>query len=134
MGGSLSQTLLDFGGRRAQVDQARRAYDQSVASYRQTVLTAFQDVENDLAGATIYQKEFDLRRQNSEALDLTETLTLNEYKAGTVDFTTVVVAQTSALSARLQLAQMKVSQQTTAVTLITDLGGGWKMPDYSHYK
>lgn len=134
VGGSLSQTLLDFGGRRAQVDQARRAYDQSVASYRQTVLTAFQDVENDLAGATIYQKEFDLRRQNSEALDLSETLTLNEYKAGTVDFTTVVVSQTGALSARLQLAQMKVSQQTTAVTLITDLGGGWKAPDYSHYK
>jgi NodT family efflux transporter outer membrane factor (OMF) lipoprotein len=134
VGGSLSQTLLDFGGRRAQVDQARRAYDQAVASYRQTVLTAFQDIENDLAGATIYQKEFDLRRQNSEALDLTETLTLNEYKAGTVDFTTVVVAQTAALSARLQLAQIKVSQQTTAVTLITDLGGGWKAPDYSHYQ
>jgi NodT family efflux transporter outer membrane factor (OMF) lipoprotein len=134
VGGSLSQTLLDFGGRRAQVDQARRAYDQAVASYRQTVLTAFQDVENDLAGAAIYQKEFDLRRQNSEALDLAEKLTLNEYTAGTVDFTTVVVAQTAALSARLQLAQMKVSQQTTAVTLITDLGGGWQAPDYSHYQ
>ena len=134
VGGSLSQTLLDFGGRRAQVDEARREYDQAVASYRQTVLTAFQDVENDLAGAKIYQKEFDLRRQNSEALNLSETLTLNEYKAGTVDFTTVVVSQTSALSARLQLAQMKVSQQTNAVTLITDLGGGWKAPDYSHYK
>jgi NodT family efflux transporter outer membrane factor (OMF) lipoprotein len=133
-GGSLSQTLLDFGGRRAQVDQARRQYDQSVASYRQTVLTAFQDVENDLASSSIYQKEFDLRRQNSEALDLSETLTLNEYKAGTVDFTTVVVSQTSALSARLQLAQIKVSQQTAAVTLITDLGGGWKAPDYSHYQ
>jgi NodT family efflux transporter outer membrane factor (OMF) lipoprotein len=134
LGGSLSQTLLDFGARRAQVDQARRAYEQAIASYRQTVLTAFQDVENDLAGADIYQKEFELRRQNSEALDLTETLTLNEYKAGTVDFTTVVVAQTAALSARLQLAQMKVSQQTNAVSLITDLGGGWKAPDYSHYQ
>jgi NodT family efflux transporter outer membrane factor (OMF) lipoprotein len=134
VGGSLSQTLLDFGGRRAQVDQARRAYDAAVATYRQTVLTAFQDVENDLAGAAIYQKEFDLRRQNSEALDLAEKLTLNEYTAGTVDFTTVVVAQTAALSARLSLAQMKVSQQTTAVTLITDLGGGWKAPDYSHYQ
>jgi NodT family efflux transporter outer membrane factor (OMF) lipoprotein len=134
VGGSLSQTLLDFGGRRAQVDQARRAYDQAVASYRQTILTAFQDVENDLASEDIYQKEFELRKKNSDALDLTETLTLNEYKGGTVDFTTVVVAQTAALSARLQLAQMKVSQQTTAVTLITDLGGGWTMPDYTHYQ
>jgi NodT family efflux transporter outer membrane factor (OMF) lipoprotein len=134
LGGSLSQTLLDFGARRAQVDQARRAYDQAIAAYRQTVLTAFQDVENDLAGAAIYQKEFDLRRQNSEALDLAETLTLNEYKAGTVDFTTVVVAQTAALSARLNLAQMRVLRHTNAVTLITDLGGGWKAPDYSHYQ
>ena len=134
VGGSLSQTLLDFGGRRAQVDQARRAYDQAVASYRQTVLTAFQDVENDLASSDIYQKEFEIRKKNSDALDLTEKLTLNEYKAGTVDFTTVVVAETSALSARLQLAQMRISQQTTAVTLVTDLGGGWMVPDYTHYQ
>lgn len=132
--GSLSQTLLDFGGRRAQVDQARRAYDQAVASYRQKVLTAFQDVENDLAASDIYAKEFEIRKKNSDAADLTEKLTINEYKAGTVDFTTVVVQQTAALSARLQLAQIKVSQQTAAVTLITDLGGGWKAPDYMHYQ
>jgi NodT family efflux transporter outer membrane factor (OMF) lipoprotein len=134
IGASLSQTLLDFGARRAQVDEARDSYAQAVASYRQTVLTAFQDVENDLTGADIYQKEYELLRLNSEALDLSETLTLNEYKAGTVDFTTVVVAQTSALNARLSLAQMRVTRQTNAVTLITDLGGGWKMPDYSHYE
>ncbi len=134
IGGSLSQTLLDFGGRRAQVDQARNAYAQAVASYRQTVLTAFQDVENDLVAADIYLKEFDIRTKNSSAADLTEQLTLNQYKAGTVDFTTVVVQQTAALNSRLQLAQMRVSRQTNAVTLITDLGGGWKTPDYSHYK
>ena len=77
----------------------------------------------------IYQKEFELRRQNSEALDLTETLTLNEYKAGTVDFTTVVVAADRGAERAPELAQMRVSQQTNAVTLITDLGGGWKAPD-----
>jgi NodT family efflux transporter outer membrane factor (OMF) lipoprotein len=134
IGSSLSQTLLDFGGRRAQVDQARDAYAQAVASYRQTVLTAFQDIENDLAAADIYQKEFDIRTKNSAAADLTEQLTLNQYKAGTVDFTTVVVQQTAALNSRLQLAQMRVSRQTNAVSLITDLGGGWKAPDYSHYQ
>ncbi|HTY49855.1 MAG TPA: efflux transporter outer membrane subunit [Steroidobacteraceae bacterium] len=133
-GASLSQTLLDFGARRAEVDQARDQYAQAVASYRQTVLTAFQDVENDLVAADIYGKEYELRRQESEADDLAEKLTLNEYNAGTVDFTTVIVAQTTALSARLSLAQMKVSQQTTAVSLIGDLGGGWKMPDYTHYE
>ena len=134
IGASLSQTLLDFGGRRAQVDQARDAYAQAVASYRQTVLTAFQDVENDLAAADIYQKEFEIRTKNSAAADLTEQLTLNQYKAGTVDFTTVVVQQTAALNSRLQLAQMRISRQTNAVSLITDLGGGWKAPDYSHYE
>jgi NodT family efflux transporter outer membrane factor (OMF) lipoprotein len=134
IGGSLAQTVLDFGGRRAQVDQARNAYAQSLASYRQTVLTAFQDIENDLAAADIYQKEFDIRTKNSEAADLTEKLTLNQYKSGIVDFTTVVVEQTAALSARLNLAQMKISRQTNAVTLMTDLGGGWKAPDYSHYE
>jgi NodT family efflux transporter outer membrane factor (OMF) lipoprotein len=134
IGASLSQTLLDFGARRAQVDQARDAYAQAVASYRQSVLTAFQDVENDLAAADIYKKEFDLRTRNSTDSDLNEQLTLNEYKAGTVDFTTVVVAQTAALSARLNLAQMRVLRQTSAVTLVTDLGGGWKAPDYSHYQ
>ncbi|HEX3836268.1 MAG TPA: efflux transporter outer membrane subunit [Steroidobacteraceae bacterium] len=134
IGASLSQTLLDFGGRRAQVDQARNAYAQAVASYKQSVLTAFQDVENDLAAAAVYRTEFDLRTQNSEAADMTEKLTLNEYKAGTVDFTTVVVAQTAALSARLQLAQMRVLRQTDAVTLVTDLGGGWQAPDFTHYQ
>ncbi|HTY93553.1 MAG TPA: efflux transporter outer membrane subunit [Steroidobacteraceae bacterium] len=132
--GSLSQTLLDFGARRAQVEQARDQYAQMVASYRQSVLTAFQDVENDLVASDIYRKEFELRRKTSEAADLTEKLTINQYKAGTVDFTTVVVQQTAALSARLQLAQLKVSQQTTAVTLIADLGGGWQAPDFSHYE
>jgi NodT family efflux transporter outer membrane factor (OMF) lipoprotein len=134
IGASLSQTLLDFGARRAQVDQARDAYAQAVASYKQSVLTAFQDVENDLAAANVYRREFELRTQNSDAADMTEKLTLNEYKAGTVDFTTVVVAQTAALSARLQLAQMRVLRQTDAVTLVTDLGGGWKAPDFSHYQ
>jgi NodT family efflux transporter outer membrane factor (OMF) lipoprotein len=134
IGASLSQTLLDFGGRRAQVDAARNAYAQSVASYRQSVLTAFADIENDLAAADVYRKEFDIRTKSSESADLTESLTLNQYKAGTVDFTTVVVEQTAALSARLQLAQIKVSRQTNAVTLMTDLGGGWKAPDYTHYQ
>jgi outer membrane protein TolC len=91
-------------------------------------------VENDLVAADIYQKEFDIRTKNSAAADLTEQLTLNQYKAGTVDFTTVVVEQTAALNSRLQLAQMRISRQTNAVTLITDLGGGWKTPDYSHYE
>ncbi len=122
----LSETLLDFGATRARVAEARAAYAQTVAVYRQTVLTAFENVENELAATSWYRQEYDLAKQASEAADETERLTLNEYKAGTVDYTTVVVAQTAALSARRTLAQLALSRQTAAISLITALGGGWK--------
>jgi NodT family efflux transporter outer membrane factor (OMF) lipoprotein len=120
-----SDTLLDFGARREAVAAARAAYAQAVATYRQTVLTAFQSVENQLAAVDLLAKEYQYLRQASDAADETERLTLNEYKAGTVDYTTVVVAQTAALSARRSLAQVELAQQTAAVSLVTALGGGW---------
>ncbi|MGH8217531.1 MAG: efflux transporter outer membrane subunit [Steroidobacteraceae bacterium] len=122
----LTATLLDFGATRGRVAEARAAYAQTVASYRQTVLAAFEDVENDLAASDWDRREYDFAKQASDAADETERLTLNEYKAGTVDYTTVVVAQTAALSARRTLAQLALARQTTAVSLITSLGGGWK--------
>lgn len=120
-----SQTIFNFGLTRAQVAQARAEWQQSVASYRQTILSAFQAVENDLAATDWDKKQYDILKQASAAADENERLTLNEYKAGTVDYTTVVVSQTAALSARLSLAQMAVNEQTAAVSLVTDLGGGW---------
>jgi len=123
--GQAADTILDFGAKRASVAAAKAAYRQAVAAYRQTVLTAFEDVENDLAAADILLKEYDFLRQASDAADLTEQLTLNQYKAGTVDFTTVVVAEAAALNARRSLASMRLSRQTNAVALVTALGGGW---------
>ncbi len=123
---SASDTLFNFGGTQAKVAQARAAYHQAVATYFQTILTAFQDVENDLAAVDWDRQQFDILKKDSAAADENEQLTLNEYKAGTVDFTTVVVAQTAALSARLSLAEITVSEQTAAVSLVTDLGGGWR--------
>jgi NodT family efflux transporter outer membrane factor (OMF) lipoprotein len=120
-----SQTVFNFGGTQAQVAQARAVWDQSVATYRQTVITALQSVENDLAAADWDRKQYELLQQSSQAADENERLTLNEYKAGQVDYTTVVIAQAAALSARLSLAQSTVSRQTAAVSLVTDLGGGW---------
>jgi len=128
----LSQTLLDFGATRAHVAEARAAYAQTVASYRQTVLTAFETVENELAAADWDRHQYDFAKQASDAADETERLTLNEYKAGTVDYTTVVVAQTAALSQRRTLAQLALSRQTAAVSLITALGGGWKPAAPAH--
>jgi NodT family efflux transporter outer membrane factor (OMF) lipoprotein len=128
IGATASQTLLDFGTRRARVAGARAAYDQAVAQYRQSVLTAFQDVEDNLASSDLLAQQYKLRREASEAADETEQLTMNQYKAGTVSYTNVIVAQTAALDARRSLATIALDRQTTAVALITALGGGWTAP------
>jgi NodT family efflux transporter outer membrane factor (OMF) lipoprotein len=122
---SIAQTVFDAGETRARVAGARAAYDQSVAEYRQTVLTAFQDVEDQLVSSRQLAQQYELRRQASEAADETERLTLNQYRAGTVSYTNVVVAQTSALSARQALARVELQRQTTAIALIRALGGDW---------
>ncbi len=122
---SASQTIFDAGQTRARVAGARAAYDQSVALYRQSVLTAFQDVEDQLAASRLLDLEHEYRRQASEAADESERLVLNQYRAGTVSYTNVVVAQTAALSARVALSQIIVRRQTAAVALIQAIGGGW---------
>jgi NodT family efflux transporter outer membrane factor (OMF) lipoprotein len=124
-GASLSEALFNGGATSARVAGARAAHDQSVAEYRQTVLTAFQDVEDQLASSRLLSQQYEWRRQASEAADETERLTQNQYRAGTISYTDVVVAQTAALSARRALASIALSRQATAVALITALGGRW---------
>jgi len=126
VGASASELLFAGGATRARVAGARAAYDQSVAEYRQTVLTAFQDVEDQLAASRTLSTRYDLSREASAAADETEQLTMNQYRAGTVSYTNVVVAQTAALSARRSLATIALDRQTTAVSLITALGGVWE--------
>lgn len=122
---SLAESVFNGGATSARVAGARAAYDQTVAQYRQSVLTAFQDVEDQLAASNWLTRQYDFRRQASEAADESERLTTNQYRAGTVDYTTVIVAQTAALSARRALAQIALSRQSNAVSLIAALGGGW---------
>ena len=125
LGASAAETLIDFGARRGRVAQARAAYDQTVANYRQTVLNALQQVEDDLAAQRVYKRELDLRRAAAEDASAAEVIARNQYNAGQVDFTTVVVAQTNALNARTSELQIEASQRATAVDLIAALGGGW---------
>jgi outer membrane protein TolC len=125
LGLSAAQTLFDAGARRAQVEQARASYDGTVADYRQTVLTAFQDVENQLTATRVLERQYALLQTASTAADQTEQMLLNQYKAGQVAYTDVVTAQASALSARRSLLQAAISRRTTAVALIQALGGGW---------
>jgi NodT family efflux transporter outer membrane factor (OMF) lipoprotein len=128
LGLSAAQTLFDAGARKARVEEARAAYDASVADYRQTALTAFGDVENQLTGVRVLERRYGLLKTSSDAADQTEQMLLNQYKAGQVAYTDVVTAQASALSARRSLLQAGVARQTTAVALIQALGGGWTAP------
>jgi len=128
LGVSVAQTVFDAGATRARVAGAEAARDASVARYRQTVLTAFQAVEDQLSATRALAEQAGLRRAASEAADLTEQQLLNRYQAGQVSYTDVVTAQASALSARRTLAQLAASRQAAAIALIQALGGGWHQP------
>lgn len=125
LGLSAAQTLFDAGATRERVAQAQAAYDATVARYRQAVLTAFQDVEDQLAAGRVLQQEQGLRERASRAADEAEAQALNRYRAGQVGYTDVVTAQASALSARRTLVQLMADRQTSAAALIQALGGGW---------
>jgi NodT family efflux transporter outer membrane factor (OMF) lipoprotein len=125
LGATAAETVLDFGARQARVRESRAAYDQSVAQYRQTVLSAFQEVEDDLAAVRVLSQELPLRREASQDADQAERIAINQYKAGIADYTTVVVAQAAALSARQSLLTTQSSMIAAATQLITAMGGGW---------
>ncbi len=126
LGLSLGQTLFSGGARAAQVEGARAGFDQAVANYRQTVLAAFQQVEDQLVASRILAQQLTLRQQASRAADQVEQQVLNRYQAGQVSFTEVINAQATAQSARRNLIQLQSDRQVAAVTLIQALGGGWR--------
>jgi NodT family efflux transporter outer membrane factor (OMF) lipoprotein len=125
LGLSAAQTLFDAGATKARVSGAEAGRDQAIAQYRQTVLTAFADVENQLAATRTLAQQQDLRKLASEAADQVEVQMLNRYRAGQVSYSDVVTAQTTALTARRALVQAQADRQTTAIALIQSLGGGW---------
>jgi len=129
LGLTAAQTLLDFGARSARVAQARAQFDQAAAVYRQTVLVAFQQVEDNLAGVAAYGDEAALRETASVAADRAETIARNQYEAGTSDFTAVIVAQTAAYQARTARVNAVVARQTATVSLIAAIGGRWQDRD-----
>ena len=119
-GTSVAQSIFNAGATRANVAMVEAQHRVAVARYRQTVLDAFGDVENQLTATRV------LRSQASVAADQVEAQMLNRYKAGQVGYTEVVQAQATALSARRSLVQSQADRQTTAVALIQSLGGGWQ--------
>ena len=126
IGLSAAQSLFNAGATTARVEGSEAAHAQAVARYRQTVLTAFQGVEDQLAATRVLLTQQDLRRQASEAADQVEQQVLNRYRSGQVSYTEVITAQATALTARRALVQSMADRQTTAVALIQALGGGWQ--------
>lgn len=119
-------TLLDFGARSARVDQARAAYEQTVAEYRQTVLLAFQQTEDQLAALRVLEVVSTERDAAAVAANRAEEIANNQYVAGQIGYADVIVAQTAALSARQAEIQAVVDRQSAAVSLIQAIGGHWR--------
>jgi NodT family efflux transporter outer membrane factor (OMF) lipoprotein len=129
LGASAAETIFDAGARGARVRGARAFFDEAVANYRQTALTAFGQVEDNLAAQRVFGPEEVQLQQAADVTAANEIITLNEYRAGTVDYTTVVTAQAAALSARNALLSIQTNRLITAVDLIEALGGGWTTAD-----
>ena len=125
VGPSLAATLFDGGAHSAQHTQAIAAYDASVASYRLTVLTAFQNVEDNLASLRILKQEYAVQNAASIAARKALDVTMNQYKAGTVNYLNVVTAQTTALTNERAELTITNSRLVATVQLIAALGGGW---------
>ncbi|MFZ1981905.1 MAG: efflux transporter outer membrane subunit [Smithella sp.] len=120
-----SATLFDAGARQAQTKQAMAAYDGTVASYRQTVLTGFQEVEDYLAALRILDDEAQIQDQAVNDARESVILTTNQYKAGLVSYLNVVTVQTTALTNEKTAIGISGQRLNAAVLLVKALGGGW---------
>ncbi len=125
VGASAAQIAFDAGLRGAQVEAAVATYDQSVATYRQTVLTAFQQVEDQLAAIRILARQQKVADEAVKAAREELDVLLNQYQAGTVAFTAVVVAQANLLTSEQSALTVRQNRHLAAVALIQALGGGW---------
>jgi NodT family efflux transporter outer membrane factor (OMF) lipoprotein len=125
LGGAATQVVFDGGLRGAAVDSARAVYWQSVATYRQTVLSAFQGVEDELAAIRILTQQLAVQRAAVNSQREAVRVYLNQFQAGTAPFTTVVTAQIQLLSYEESELTIRQDLFLASVTLIQDLGGGW---------
>ena len=125
LGADVGETLFDGGERHAEVAAARAGYEAAVAGYRGTVLSAFQNVEDDLSGLRILAQQSVVLDATVHDASRAAEIALNEYEAGTVDYTTVAAAQTTQLSAQQSALGVQQQRLVDAVSLIGDLGGGW---------
>ena len=127
LGAAGAETLFSGGARPAAVTAARATYDQSVAAYRQTVLTAFQQVEDALSNLRILEQQAAAEAIAVASADRAVQATLNAYRAGTVAYTSVITEQTLLLSDQQAALSVRQSRLVASVALIEALGGGWSV-------
>lgn len=125
LGAALSQTLFDGGLRQANKAQAVAAYDATVAAYKQTVLSAFQEVEDNMATLATLDAEIAKQQQATAAARLAEQMSLKQYNAGTTTYLSVVTAQASALTSARTEAGLLSRRLVASAALIAGVGGGW---------
>jgi NodT family efflux transporter outer membrane factor (OMF) lipoprotein len=126
VGASLAETVLDGGQRKLASAQARATADQATASYRQTVLTALQEVEDNLVLADQLRQEAELQGEALQAAQRNLEITLDQYRAGTVSYLNVVVAQTSALTSESSLLAVRNRQLAAVNQLLKNIAGRWE--------
>ena len=124
-GASAIAPIFDAGRRRASTDQAIAAYDQTIANYRETVLTGFQQVEDNLAALRILEKEADTQQRAVVASQKSLELSLTRYRGGITSYLEVTTAQSAALADEVAAVNILGRRMTSAVLLIQALGGGW---------
>jgi NodT family efflux transporter outer membrane factor (OMF) lipoprotein len=132
LGATASETLFDGGARTAAVAAARATYDQSVANYRQVVLTALQQVEDEVSSLRILEQQWRAETIAVTAAQRAVDVLFNQYRAGTVAYTNVVTEQTTLLGDQQSALAVQQSRLVASVTLVTALGGGWttgELPD-----
>lgn len=127
LGSALAQVVFDAGRRKAVTEQVEAAYDATVADYRQTVLTAFQEVEDHLAVLRILEAEAQQQALVAQTAETVLTLAINRYKGGVATYLEVIAAQSVALTAKRTEVALATRRLTAAVLLIKALGGGWRM-------
>lgn len=125
IGPSLSGTIFDFGATKAEVEQARHAYDAKVATYRQTVLTALGEVEDYLVELRTLQPELEARRSSAQSAEESASVSRDQYEAGVIDYLDVATTQATSLSERQTLLSLVATQLVTSVQLQVALGGSW---------
>jgi NodT family efflux transporter outer membrane factor (OMF) lipoprotein len=122
---TLSDTVADFGRRRATLDAARASYDAAVAAYRQTVLSAFQEVEDQLASLRYLAEEAGQQQEAVAAAQQSLNLELDRYRAGTDSYLNVITTQTILLGDQQTAVTILQRRLTAAVNLVKAIGGGW---------